>query len=448
MKTQFIAVSILAALFFPRLTTAQGNLEKLIDAEMPGLIANYQYLHENPELSHYEERTASFVAAELRSMGYDVMERAGSYRNPQHVSYGIVAVLKNGSGPTLLLRTDLDALPIEENTGLPYASKVRGKDESGREVGLMHACGHDLHMTAFLGAAKVLYALKSRWRGTLVLVGQPAEETGTGAQAMLEDGLYARFPKPDFAVALHADALLEAGKIGYCEGYALANVSSVDIVVRGIGGHGAYPDGAKDPVLVAAQIVLNLQSIVSREISPIEPAVVTVGSIHGGSKHNIIPDEVRLQLTVRSYKRDVHFAILDAIERIARGTALAAGIPADRMPIVTSDRDNYLPATYNNPALTLRLTEALRSVLGKDQVVKKDPVMGAEDFGRFSLEDHSVPISLFWLGTVNPALMKRHMTEGIPLSGLHSSQFAPLPEPSIRTGVRTLTTAALELLKK
>ncbi len=388
------------------------------------------------------------MARELRAIGYDVTERVGSYRNPQHTSYGVVAVLKNGKGPTVLLRTDLDALPLEENTGLPYESRVRAKDESGREVGVMHACGHDLHMTAFLGAAKSLYALKNRWSGTLVLVAQPAEETGTGAQAMLEDGLYTRFPKPDYAIALHADALTEAGKVGYREGYALANVSSVDIVVKGVGGHGAYPDGAKDPVLLASQLVVNLQSIVSREISPLEPAVVTVGSIHGGSKHNIIPDDVHLQLTVRSYKREVHFAILDAIERIARGTAQAAGIPADRMPIVTTDRDNFLPATYNNPALTFRLAEALRPVLGKENVVKKEPVMGAEDFGRYGLEDQSVPICLFWLGTVDPVLMKRHVMEGVALPGLHSSQFAPFPEPSIRAGVQTLTAAALELLRK
>ncbi|MBM4168689.1 MAG: amidohydrolase [Ignavibacteria bacterium] len=448
MRIRSLAATLVALLLSVHPAHTQDNLNTLLNAEISALLSTYKYLHENPELSHFEEKTGSFVARELRAIGYDVTERVGAYRNPRYTSYGIVAVLKNGTGPTVLLRTDLDALPLEENTGLPYASKVTTKDEAGREVGVMHACGHDLHMTAFLGAAKSLYALKNRWRGTLVLVAQPAEETGTGAQAMLEDGLYQRFPKPDYAIALHADALTEAGKVGYCDGYALANVSSVDIVVRGVGGHGAYPHGAKDPVLVASQLVVNLQSIVSREISPLEPAVVTVGSIHGGSKHNIIPDDVHLQLTVRSYKREVHFAILDAVERIAHGTAQAAGIPADRMPIVTTDRDNFLPATYNNPALTLRLAEALRPALGKENVVKKDPVMGAEDFGRYGLEDQSVPICLFWLGTVDPALMKRHVTEGVPLPGLHSSQFAPLAEPSIRAGVKTLTTAALELLKK
>ncbi|MEJ7619097.1 MAG: amidohydrolase [Pyrinomonadaceae bacterium] len=332
----------------------------MIDRDLASLVATYKMLHASPELSHYEEKTSAFVAKELRTLGYTVTERIGKYKRPEWIGYGVVGVLKNGAGPTVLVRADLDALPVEEKTGLSYASKVRVKNEAGQEVGVMHACGHDVHITALVGAAKMLAQLKDEWRGTLILVGQPAEETIDGARAMLDDGLYDKFPKPDYAIALHDHGLIAAGKVGQTPGFALASSTSVDITVRGVGGHGSTPEFAKDPIVVAAQIILALQTIVSRENSPLDPAVVTVGTIHGGTKRNIIPEEVTLQLTVRAYKEEVRLKLLASIERIAKGTALAAGIPPELAPIVKVS-ETESPATYNNPAPTERLSVAFQS---------------------------------------------------------------------------------------
>ncbi|MBI4428306.1 MAG: amidohydrolase [Ignavibacteriales bacterium] len=424
----------------------QENVDGLIAKELGRLVSVYQSLHANPELSYFEEKTSSFVAKELRSLGIDVTERVGKYRDPNLTCYGVVGVLKNGKGPTVLLRTDLDALPVEEKTGLPYASKVRVKTETGEETSVMHACGHDIHMTCFLGAAKVLTQMKDQWRGTLLFIGQPSEERISGAEAMLRDGLYSRFPKPDYTIALHDDASLEAGKVGMCEGYALASSNSVDITIRGVGGHGAYPHTTKDPVVVAAKVITTLQTIVSRENSPFDPAVVTVGSIHGGTKHNIIPDEVKLQLTVRAYREEVRKNILSSIERITKNIAEAAGVPGDRMPLINFHEDEFTPATYNSPELTRRLEGALQKSLGTENVVRKDPVMGAEDFGRFSLGG-SIPICMIWLGAVDPEKVARAKKDGTTLPSLHSPLFAPLPEPTIRTGVKTLMTSVIELMK-
>jgi hippurate hydrolase len=426
----------------------QPAINTLIDGELPKLLQTYRHLHGNPELSHFEEQTSRYVARELRTLGFEVTEGVGKYDVPGRKSFGVVAVMKNGQGPTVLVRTDLDALPIEEKTGLPYASKVRIKNELGEEVGVMHACGHDLHMTAFLGTAKLVGRLKDQWKGTVVFIGQPAEERGTGAKAMLNDGLYTRFPKPDYAIALHTDASLPVGKIGYCEGYSLANVNSVDITVRGVGGHGAYPHTAKDPIVLASQIVLTLQTIVSREISPLDPAVVTVGAIQGGTKHNIIPDQVHLQLTLRSYKEEVRLKLIDSIRRIVKGVAQAAGVPADRLPIISVNEEEFTPSTYNNPELTRRLVTALEAQLGREAVVKKDPVMGGEDFGRFALEGNQIPICMFWLGAVKREEVEKEQKGEIRLPSLHSSEFAPVPEEAIRTGVKTLTVSVLELLKR
>lgn len=422
-------------------------LDRAIETALGSLLETYRHLHANPEISYYEEKTASFVAKELRTLGFTVTERVGNYGVPDKTCFGVVGVLKNGSGPTVMVRTDLDGLPLEEKTGLPYASTVRTKNETGEEVGAMHACGHDIHMTSFLGTARMLVQFKNLWQGTLVMIGQPAEERGAGAIAMLNDGLYARFPKPDFAVALHDNATLEAGKVGLTEGYALASVNSVDMTIRGVGGHGAYPHTTKDPVVIASEIVLALQTIVSREVSPLDPAVVTVGSIHGGTKHNIIPDEVHLQLTVRAYKEPVRKTILSAIKRIAEGIARSAGVPEDRLPMVKVDENEFTPATYNDPALTRRLATTFEAALGKENVVAVDPVMGGEDFGRFGL-DGQVPASLFWLGAVDPKKVEESPAKGIPLPSLHSSLFAPVPEPTIRTGVKAMTSAVLELMKK
>jgi hippurate hydrolase len=405
-------------------------------------------LHASPELSHHEEKTSSFVANELRTLGYTVTERVGKYSQQELVGYGVVGVLKNGEGPTVLVRTDLDALPVEEKTGLPYASKVRTKNDAGQDVGVMHACGHDIHITSLLGTAKMLVELKDRWRGTLVLIGQPAEETIDGAKAMLNDGLYDKFPKPNYAIALHDTGELEAGKIGYIPGFALASSSSVDIIVRGIGGHGSKPEAAKDPVVTAAQIILALQTIVSRENSPLDPAVVTVGTVHGGTKRNIIPEEVTLQLTVRAYKEEVRLKILAAIERIAKDTALAAGIPAELAPIVKVSETEITPATYNDPALTERLSAVFAKAFGPENAVKFPPIMGSEDFGRFGLEGQKIPTTLFWVGASDPVKVEESRRTGKPLPGIHSPLFAPLPEPTIKTAVKAMTSAVLELMKK
>src|ERR1700687_4450202 len=322
-----IAVVLLA---LPATTaSAQQSLDAMVDREITQLVATYKMLHAAPELSHREEKTSAFFATQLRALGFTVTEHIGKYDRPGFTGYGVVAVMKNGDGPTVLVRTDLDALPVEEKTGLPYASTVRAKNDAGQDVGVMHACGHDIHITNMLGTAKVLAQLKDQWRGTLILIGQPAEETVDGAKAMLADGLYTRFPKPDFAIALHASAEVEAGKVIYCPGYAMASSTSVDLVIRGLGGHGSKPESTKDPVVIASETILALQTIVSRENSPLDPAVVTIGSIHGGTRYNIIPDEVNLQLTVRAYKEEVRQKLLAAIDRITKGIALAAGIPND-----------------------------------------------------------------------------------------------------------------------
>ncbi len=427
--------------------TSASQVAAAVDQELAALVATYKTLHAAPELSHYEARTSAFVAGQLRSMGYTVTEHVGKYSQPEWTGYGVVAVMKNGSGPTVLVRAELDALPVVERTGLPYASTVRAKNDAGEEVGVMHACGHDIHMTSFLGTAKMLADLKGQWHGTLMLIGQPAEETIDGAKAMLDDGLYTRFPRPDYAVAQHDTNAIPAGKIGYTPGYALAGSTSVDIIIRGIGGHGSAPQTTKDPIVVAAQVILALQTIVSRENSPFDPAVVTVGSIHGGTRYNIIPDEVHLQLTVRTYKEEVRQHVLASIARITRGIAAAAGIPEDRAPIVKVSDTEQTPAMYNNPELTERLAKVFQRTLGADNVVEAPPIMASEDFGRFGLDGHQIPTCMFSLGAADPVKLAESEKTGIPLPSLHSSLFAPVAEPTIRTGVRAMTAAVLELMK-
>jgi len=400
------------------------------------LFALYKHLHAHPELSLHEEQSAARVAEELHQAGYDVTTGVGKH--------GVVGVLRNGPGPTVLVRADMDALPVKEQTGLPYASTVMTKDALGNEVPVMHACGHDMHMTCLVGTARLLSQLRDLWHGTVVLIGQPAEEAGGGAAAMLADGLFRRFPRPDFCVAIHDDAELAVGTVGYTSGFSGANVDSVDIIVRGIGGHGAYPHKTKDPIVLAAQIVLGLQTIVSREVRPGEPAVVTIGSIHGGSKRNVIPDQVVLQLTVRSYSEAVRKQTLEAIKRVALGQALAAGIPEDRLPEVKV-ADDPTPALYNDPALTERLTTALKGWFGATNLVPKPPSMGGEDFSEFGRVQPAIPICMFNVGGVSPEALKESQRTGRPLPSLHSSLWAPVPEPSIKAGVTTLTACVLEL---
>jgi len=449
MRNKMYLVVILASLLFTTATNvgAQQSLDALIDRDIASLVTTYKALHAAPELSHYEEKTATFFAAQLRAMGYTVTERVGKYQKPEWTGYGVVAVLKNGAGPTVLLRTELDALPVDEKTGLPYASKVKMKNDAGQEVSVMHACGHDIHITNMIGTAKILSELKNQWQGTLVILGQPAEEVVDGAPSVLRDGLYERFPKPDFVIALHDSADLEAGKVGYTPGYAMASSTSVDIKIRGLGGHGARPESTKDPIVVAAQVILALQTIVSREDSPLDPVVVTVGSIHGGTKHNIIPDEVDLQLTVRAYKPEVRKRVLASIERITRGIAMAAGIPEERSPIVKVSDTQFTTPLYNDPQLTERMAAAFAKALGQDNVVKLQPVMMSEDFGFLSL-DQKIPAVQFTLGAVDPAKVKLSKETGTSLPSLHSALFAPLPEPALRTGIKAMTSAVLDLMKK
>ena len=346
----------------------------------------------------------------------------------------------------MYVRTDMDALPVTESTGLPYASTVRVKKGNG-EVGVMHACGHDLHMTVFLGTAKMLAETKSQWSGTVVMIGQPAEEMVSGAKAMLAAGLYTKFPRPDYVIALHDSAVLPSGKVAWREGPLLAGGDSVDITIRGFGGHGAAPQMSKDPIVIAAELIVDLQTIVSREMNPLEPTVITVGSIHAGTKHNIIPDDAHLQLTVRTMRPEQRTKALDAITRMTMGIAAAAGIPQDRAPIVEIGKD-HVPATINDSALARLVGAALEKSVGKENVEAAVPIMASEDFSLFALEDPRPPITIFWLGAVDPAKWKQAQEQGTRLPSLHSSEFAPLPEPAIRTGVKAMAGTVIELLKK
>jgi amidohydrolase len=418
---------------------AQGELDQKIDSNMASWMEMYKHFHANPELSTQEKETSALVTITLRSLGYDVTDHFGRYADANSVSYGVVALLKNGPGPTVYVRTELDALPVQENTGLPYASKVTVKREND-EVGVMHACGHDLHMTVFLGTAKMLVEEKSRWSGTVVLIGQPAEEIVAGAAAMLRAGLYEKFPKPDYVLALHDSATLPAGQVAWHEGTMLAGADTVDIVIRGYGGHGAAPNMTRDPIVIASELVVFLQTIVSREEDPLQPTVITVGSFHAGTKHNVIPDDAHLQLSVRTMSPEHREKTMAAIKRATNGIAEAAGIPADRAPIITVS-ESAVPPTINDPALTRRVAGAMETALGKENVVPGKPIMASEDFSLFAMTDPKPPISMFWLGAVDPAKLKDAQEKGTRLPSLHSSEFTPLPEQAIRTGV-------MDLLKK
>lgn len=398
---------------------------------MDDLGALYQRLHANPELSFHEKETAAQLAELWASLGAEVTTGVGGH--------GVVGIFSNRDGPMVMLRCDMDALPVREQTRLVYASKVTVRDQEGAEVGVMHACGHDIHMTSAVGVARYLSSHRDLWKGKLMLVAQPAEERGAGAKAMLDDGLFTRFGKPTWALALHVDAGRPVGQIGVRAGYALANVDSVDITVYGKGGHGAYPHLTIDPVVQAAQLVMSLQTIVSREVKPTESAVVTVGSIHGGTKHNVIADECRLQLTVRSYSDDVRAQVLAAIQRKAEAVAAGAGAP---MPAVSVSEGT--PALWNDQPLTDRLSPVLRRALGDDNVVPAEPSMGGEDFSRYGKA--GVPIFMFWLGSVDAQRLRRYEQLGQKPPSLHSAEYYPDYEETIITGVKVTATAILELL--
>jgi amidohydrolase len=431
MKTTRLAV--LLALGAGSASAATADIRAEVDAIYPQMQALYRELHQSPELSNQETKTAAKLAARLRELGFEVTTGIGGT--------GFVGVLKNGAGPTVALRTELDALPVTEATGLPYASKVRVKDATGAEVGVMHACGHDEHMSAWLGAATLMARDRKTWRGTLVLVGQPAEELGVGAKAMIADGVLSKFPRPDFALAIHDDARRPAGEIGLLAGSIMTNVDYLDITVHGRGGHGARPESTIDPVVIASRIVVTLQTIVARENSPFDPAVVTVGSIHGGTKHNIIPDETKLQLTVRSFTNDVREKLIAAVERIAKAEAAAANAP--RAPTIT--RQKTAEALINDPALTARLSEALRRDLGADQVREAQREMIGEDFTEWHIA--GVPSVTMRIGAVSREKFEAAEKGGAPLPSLHSAVFAPDVEPTLKAAIAAEVTALRELLR-
>lgn len=404
-----------------------------VESVFPDAHNLYLDLHQHPEVSSHETRTAATLAGKLRALGYEVTENVGGT--------GIVGILKNGSGPVVMLRTELDALPVEEKTGLPYASKVRTKDDSGREVGVMHACGHDLHMASLFGTAEIMAKTKQSWHGTLMIVGQPAEETITGAKKMVDDGLFTRFPKPDIGIALHDTNSLPVGQVGITPGFAKANADSLRITIYGKGGHGATPEKTIDPVLIAARTAVTLQSIVAREIKPGDAAVITVGYIQAGTKNNIIPDEAQMGLTVRSYKPEVRQHLLTAIERVAKAETMAAG--GERMPLI--EKYESTSAVYNDPVLTKHLAATLEAAVGKGNVITEEPIMTSEDYSYFV--EQGVPSFYFTLGAANPQKLAEAKSSGKDLPSNHSPLFAPDAEPALRTGIAAEVTVLRDLLK-
>jgi amidohydrolase len=431
--------ALVAALPAPAQAQSDG-LRQAIAADMPGLTAIYRDLHQNPELGFQEVRSAKVLADAARKAGFAVTEKVGRT--------GVVAVLRNGAGPTVMIRADMDALPVIEQTGLAFASQARATSTAGVESGVMHACGHDTHMTAWIETARLLAARKGDWSGTLVMIAQPAEEIGEGARAMLADGLFTRFPKPDVVLAFHDSATLPAGTIGYTPGFTMANVDSVDVTVKGVGGHGASPHTTRDPIVLASAIVTRLQTLVSRESSPFDPSVVTVGSLHAGATYNIIPDEAKLQLTVRSYSDASRKLLLDGIARIVRGEAIAAGIADDRMPVVVVKKGS-IPATYNSPDLTAAVAGQLSERFGAERVKQVQPSTVGEDFSEFYLADRQrVKSLILWVGGVPQDKWDAAQRAGSGLPSLHSPFWAPDAETVIGTAAEALSSAAMRLMGK
>jgi amidohydrolase len=406
------------------------TIQQIIQDDLDYLIEFYKYRHQHPEVSLEEEETSKDLANELRGLGYEVTENFGGF--------GIVGILENGDGPTILYRTDMDALPMYEKSGLDYASK-KTIQYQGVETGTMHSCGHDMHMTNWVGVARAMVKMKDQWSGTLMLIGQPAEEIGKGARMMLNAGLYEKFGVPAFGVGLHCSPTIPAGQVGFGKEYTMATTESVDILVKGVGSHGASPHMSIDPVVIASMIVMDLQTIVSRSLKPIEDAVVTVGAIQGGTKHNIIPDQVVLKLTLRTYKEEVRQLVHQRIEEICRGVAIAAGLPDDKMPEVTFP-DEFTPANWNHPGLVDAMTASAAKAIGSENVIESEPEMVGEDFSMYGSTDHNVPTVLFWLGTVGP---QRWASQDLP--GLHSPFYYPEPKKTIETGVAVVSQSLLDL---
>ena len=436
MKLSAISAALLLLSPFAQATTLDLNLQKT----MPEIEKLYLDLHQSPELSYHEKETGQKLAKQLKQLGFTVTDNVGGY--------GVVGIYENGDGPTVMIRTDTDGLPIVEQTGKPYASKVTVTNDAGATVGVMHGCGHDIHMSSFIGTAQQLMTHKEQWQGTLMMVAQPAEEVGGGAKAMLKEGLFTKYPTPDHVIGLHVSANVPAGKVSMKTEYTMASVDSVDITVKGKGGHGAYPHTTIDPVVIASRIVLALQTITSRELSPLEPSVITVGSIHGGSKHNIISDEVKLQLTLRSYNPEVRLQQIAAIKRITKGIALSAGLDESLAPEVYVHEDESIPSTYNNPAQTNVVRSAIANAIGEDNVLETEAVMAGEDFGLYGRTEQNVPITLFWLGGVEPSQYDSAMQSGATLPSLHSSKFAPDYKKALPTGITAMSNAAVALFNK
>lgn len=438
-KKILLSIALLVAGIVNAQTPAMKKVAESITAGQANLEQLYRYLHEHPELSLQEDKTSARMAQELKQQGFDVIEKIGGY--------GLAGVLKNGDGPVVLIRTDMDALPLEEKTGLPYASKARGINAAGQEVGVMHACGHDLHMSVFIGTARALVHARKHWHGTLVMVAQPSEENGFGAEKMFSNGLYEKIPYPDVALALHNHATLPAGNVGYNLDNFMASVDMMNITVRGQGGHGAAPHQTIDPIVLSAQMILAFQTIVSREINPLEPAVITVGSIHGGTVHNIISDEVKLQLTLRSYSPAVRKQIIASIENKAKHLALQAGLPETKLPEITINEPR-VPATINDKDLTLKLVNVFQATFGKDHVSEVPSAMVGEDFSWFALQRKKIPLCMFWLGTAGEEAIKTTQQTNKPLPSLHAATFAPTVSPSLQTGITAMSAAALSQFEK
>jgi amidohydrolase len=437
---KYLITILLLITVFPVMNSQKSSLNERIVSSASGGIDSfrdiYTDLHQNPELSLMEIRTSTKMAEQLKKLGFEVTTGIGGY--------GVVGIFRNGPGKTILLRTDMDALPVKENTGLPYASKVVMKDAKGNENPVMHACGHDLHMTTWLGTLTTLVELKNEWKGTIIAVGQPAEEGTMGAQAMLSDNLYSRFPAPDLALAYHVSPELPSGTIGYYPGPIFAGVQTVEMTVYGSGGHGATPHKTIDPIVLSAKIILDIQTIVSRKINPVKPSVVTVGSIHGGARANVIPDEVKMLLTVRFFDMDVYKTIRESLMNISRGAAISAGLPEDKMPKLVFDEPLDLPVS-NDPVLVMEAVKSMKDILGDDNVISVDPAMVAEDFGKYGLTGEKVPIGLFWLGGVNKDSYDEFRKNIISLPPLHNSSFAPDFDPTFRTGVSAMSRTIIDL---
>lgn len=430
---------VVPALFTAACLQAAEPLDAFIESQRPSLIQLYEHLHATPELSFHEEKTSACMAQEIRALGFEVTEKVGGF--------GVVAVLKNGPGKTVLVRTDLDGLPVREIGSVPYVSKMITKDDAGNDVSVMHACGHDMHMTCWVGTARALAASKEKWKGTLVFIAQPAEERGMGATAMIEDGLYERFPEPDVCLALHCDAGLAVGTFGVTSGPATASTDTMDILVHGVGGHGAMPNTTKDPIVLASQIVLALQTIDSRELHPVEPVVITVGKFNGGTKHNIIPDKVELGLTVRTTSAETREKVLESIKRICRGLGIAAGLPDNLLPEIKLPVPGT-PSLYNNPELTARVSGVWSEAFGQASIIERKTSMAGEDFSRYTMTPEKIPVFLAWLGTVKPEKIEKAQKTGELLPSLHSPFYRPEPAPSITFGVKAMTLAVLSELNR